>query len=487
VKSGRERELKLSAPPSLRLPPLGGIADGISAVARDPIRLLATYLDTDDLRLARAGVSLRHRTGEGWTVKLPAGSDGELLVRTELVFPGDVRRPAPEAVDLVRAYARSAALAPQARLRTVRRVVELRDGEGAVVAEVSDDEVSILDGRRVAGRFRELEVELGATVPSGLAAVVGSALQEAGAGAPEGMPKVVRALGARALEAPDIPAEPCAGETAGVVVRNAVARSVGRLVAHDPVVRLDLEAEGVHQMRVATRRLRSDLTTFGPFVDAEWSRELRAELGWLAGLLGEVRDADVLLARFRSRDVPGAGSVLGSLEAQRAEAFARLIDALRGERYVRLLDRLVDAAREPALTEAAGARGREVLPQQARSRWSSLAKAARKAGGSPEDLHDVRIRVKRCRYAVEAVEPTLGKGAAAFARELARLQDRLGELNDAFVAEAWLREWGRDRRGAAAFAAGELAGLELADAEAARRRWRKAWKSAAAAVPAKLR
>ena len=156
---------------------------------------------------------------------------------------------------------------------------------------------------------------------------------------------------------------------------------------------------------------------------------------------------------------------------------------------MQLLERLVLAVREPALTAAAAGTAKDVLPEAARDRWRRLARAAKALGRNPSarDLHAVRIRTKRCRYAVEAIEPVLGKRGASFARELARLQDRLGELNDAAVAEGWLREWGRTRRGAAVFAAGELAGLELADAEAARRRWRKAWKSASGAVPAALR
>jgi CHAD domain-containing protein len=496
VISGRERELKLSAPPSLRLPDLDGIADGIAAVPREPVRMLATYLDTDDLRLIRAGVTLRHRTGEGWTVKLPADSNGGFLVRSELTFAGDVRRPVPAALELVRAYARSAPLTPQARLRTVRRVVELRDEDGALAAEVCDDEVSVLDGRRVAARFRELEVELRAAAPAQLAARVADALQEAGAGPPEQTPKLVRALGGRAEEPADIAVAPERDETAGALVRQALAASVGRLVEHDPVVRLDSDKEGVHQMRVATRRLRSDLRTFAPFVDADWSADLRSELGWLAGLLGRVRDADVLLDRLRRRvaslpetSAAAAAAVLDALARERADALAELLEALRGDRYVELLDRLVLAVREPPLTEAAAGTAKDVLPDAARDRWRRLAKAARALGRNPSarELHAVRIRTKRCRYAVEAIEPVLGKRAGSFARELARLQDRLGELNDAAVAETWLRAWARPRRGGAVFAAGELAGLELADAEAARKRWRKAWKSASGAVPAALR
>ena len=492
---GRERELKLSAPPSLRLPDLDGIADGIAAVPREPVSMLATYFDTDDLRLIRAGVTLRHRTGEGWTVKLPADSDGGLLVRSELTFPGDIRRPLPAAFELVRAYARSAPLAPQARLRTVRRVIELRDGEGVLAAEVCDDEVSVLDGRRVAARFRELEVELRQSASKELAGRVADALQAAGAGPLEQTPKLVRALGGRAEEAGDVAVDEH-DETAGALLKQALATSVVRLVEHDPVVRLDTDTEGVHQMRVATRRMRSDLRTFAPFIGADWSAELRAELGWLAGLLGRVRDADVLLARLRKRvatlpetSAASAGAVLTALEQERTLALAELLDALRGERYVQLLERLVLAVREPALTAAAAGTAKDVLPEAARDRWRRLAKAAKALGRNPSvrDLHAVRIRTKRCRYAVEAMEPVLGKRGTSFARELARLQDRLGELNDAAVAEGWLREWGRTRRGAAVFAAGELAGLEIADAEAARTRWRKAWKSASGAVPAALR
>jgi len=496
VTPGRERELKLSAPPSLRLPDLDGIVDGIAAVPREPVSMLATYFDTDDLRLIRAGVTLRHRTGEGWTVKLPADSGGGFIVRSELTFPGDLRRPVTAAFDLVRAYARSAPLAPQARLRTVRRVVELRDGEGVLAAEVSDDEVSVLDGRRVAGRFRELEVELRESDSKDLARRVADVLQASGAGPLEQTPKLVRALGGRAEEPADVAVAGEHDDTAGALVKQALAASVLRLVEHDPVVRLDADTEGVHQMRVATRRMRSDLRTFAPFLDAGWSADLRAELGWLAGLLGHVRDADVLLARLRRRiatlpeaSAASAGAVLTALEQERALALAELLDALRGDRYVQLLERLVLAVREPPLTTAAAGTAKDVLPDAARERWRRLARAAKALGRNPSarDLHAVRIRTKRCRYAVEAIEPVLGKRGASFARELARLQDRLGELNDAAVAEGWLREWGRTRRGAAVFAAGELAGLELADAETARRRWRKAWKSVSGAVPAALR
>ena len=105
----------------------------------------------------------------------------------------------------------------------------------------------------------------------------------------------------------------------------------------------------------------------------------------------------------------------------------------------------------------------------------------RQAPGDVE-LHTVRIRAKRMRYAADAVAPILGKPARRFADAAAELQAILGEHNDAVVAGAWLRTWAAVRRsGDAAFAAGMLAGIERAAANDAQRRWRKAWKGVVAA------
>src|SRR5690242_3200848 len=123
------------------------------------------YYDTPDLRLARWGVSLRHRAGEGWTLKLAPppsvpGKPTAVLERDELTFQGAAKKPPAEAIEVVRAYVRRAELVPVARLSTVRRRVRLVDATGTRVAEVVDDEVSVRDGRRVAARFREIEVEV---------------------------------------------------------------------------------------------------------------------------------------------------------------------------------------------------------------------------------------------------------------------------------------------------------------------------------------
>jgi len=164
----KEREAKLVAPPGFDLPRLGGPEDAYVAEPQTARRLQTTYYDTADLRLARWGASLRYRPGEGWTVKLPEGQAGALLVRAEHVFSGDGRRPPAEAVALVRPFVRTGRLSPVVRMRTLRRPVELREPAGSRLAELADDEVQVLDGRRVVTRFRELEIELDETADDDL-------------------------------------------------------------------------------------------------------------------------------------------------------------------------------------------------------------------------------------------------------------------------------------------------------------------------------
>ena len=483
-----EREVKLAATPSFRLPALDDLVEGMDAVVAEPRQLSATYFDTDDLRLARWGVSLRRRTGEGWTVKLPVQAEGAFLAREELNFPGPDGRPPEAAVNLVRAYSRTAPLHPQARLRTVRRGIELRDPQGRILAELLDDEVSVLDGRRIAMRFRELEVEATDNTPPGLLDEVTTRLRAAGAVAADATPKVARALGPGASAPPDVCVPKLlAGATAGEAVRRAIAASVVRVIQHDAGMRLDRDPEDVHQARVATRRLRSDLRTFRGLVEPEWAAGLRAELGWLADVLGMVRDRDVMLQRMRRRaeGLPEpsrrrVAAVLATLQTDRTQAQAELVGALRGARYVGLLDSLVEAANVPVLLPEADNPAREVLPRLVQRPLRALTRQVRTLHGTPseEDLHQIRIGAKRVRYAAEAVTPVVGRRARALARAATGLQEVLGEHQDAVVAEQWLRAWAQKSRSvAAAFTAGELAGLERAAAEEARAHWRRAWRS----------
>ncbi|HEY3670856.1 MAG TPA: CYTH and CHAD domain-containing protein [Acidimicrobiia bacterium] len=499
VGSQEERELKFTPAPELDLvAALGTLADagGTSGTGGDGLHadeprtkhFHAVYYDTADLRLARAGASLRHRE-DGWTVKL-AGASGMALVRSELHVDGPAGDPPADAVDLVHALIRHAPLQVAAHLDTVRTSVALHDSDGALVAEAVDDAVTVHDGVCPDTAFRELEVEFADGVSKHVVSRIADRLREAGAGSPEHLPKIVRALGARALDAPDLVPPPKLdfASTATKVLRAAIIRSTARLLAHDPGVRLGTDPEDVHQARVATRRLRSDLRTFRPVVDPAWDEPLRDELKWLADLLGAVRDTDVLLGRLDAHvaalpasDRAGGAHLLDGLHAQRDAAREELLAAMRSPRYFDLLERLLAASRlVPAADDAVDLA--LDLGDLVAKPWKKLRTAMEELGDEPPDaeLHAARIRAKRARYAAEAVAPAVGQGAKQFASAVAGLQEVLGEHQDAVVAGEWLRAHvpTGEHAARAAFVAGQLAAWEDAAAQASREEWPAAWKRA---------
>jgi CHAD domain-containing protein len=456
-----EEERKYEVEPRFALPDLSGcLPAGGRVLERQPVTLTATYYDTPDLRLARAGVSLRFRRGdaEPWTVKLPSSVPGTRHEISRVGLPGNIPR---ELAELVTGYARGAPLTAVTVLRTVRRAHELRDGGDGLLAELADDTVSIMDGRKIRGRFREIEVE---RVGGGrkLLDKVEAQLREAGAVAGDFTPKHVRALGDAAAQPPDVVAPGVLRRkpTCGEVVTAAVRSGVARILAHDPLVRLretvGANDTAVHQMRVGCRRLRSDLRTFAALVDQGWAGAIRVELGWLAQALGGARDAEVLRARLRRTagadplaplDDAAVARLDADLAARHEDALVALDKTLASDRYLALVDSLVDATRSPRLTAVAARPAAEVLPKLVAKPWRQLAYgkggvdgAADLDSAAPDERwHAVRIRGKRARYAVEAVAGVLGGGAADLAKALSAVQDLLGEHQDAAVAaETWL-------------------------------------------------
>ena len=486
--SNLEQEVKLGAWPGFSMPDLSDVEPGVVVDEQPALDLDATYVDTEDLQLVRNGVSLRRRTGEGaprWTLKLPAGTDGRSLSRREFDVEDDGADVPTPLADLVTGWVRGAPLVPVAVILSHRCRLALRDERGAELAEIDDDEVSVLDDGHVAARFREVEVELGPDGSPGLLTRVTEALEAAGAGAPDPTSKIVRALGPRALAAPDLePPELDGSSPTSAVVTAALRRSVRQLIAHDHVVRLDDDVEGVHKARVATRRLRSDLSTLSPVLVEGWSDRLRAELGELAADLGRVRDTDVLLARLERSvaDLPesdrcAAASVVARVGASRAAELDELLSVMRAPDYVALLDDLVAAALSPHMADGADRPACEALPRLVRRRWRRLHVAVSELGADPTDasLHAVRILAKRTRYAAELAAPVVGPAAEGLAMALADVQDVLGELHDAEVAEQRLRQVLPDCTPEERFAAGELVVVERSSAAESRAAWPPAW------------
>jgi len=461
VKQTVEREVKLEPGEGFVLPELGG-------EARPTRVFVSTYHDTDDLVLAGHGITLRRRVEDGaglWQLKLPHGS-----ARLELEHAGPPARPPLELASLLVAYLRGRELRPVARLRTRREVVRTAG------AEIVDDAVSVLDGQRVVRRFRELEVELIDGDEEALARI-SRELERAGATTRRDLrPKLFRALDLPvSAHRPATPARE--GARPLEVLGAALDVQAQRLLEHDPGVRLGSEPEELHQLRVATRRLRAFLRAGRDLLESGWAASLRDELGWLGRALGPARDLDVLIERLAADadelGEPRAGvqGLLAELGRERAEARAVLLEALTSDRYLALLDRLDHIAAPPPS-------GAEVpLADVWRTEWERTRKAVGALGrGSPDaELHAARIRVKRARYAAELAAPELGKRGAAFVDAAKALQDVLGEHQDAAVAEERIRAW--VAAGGDELVASRLLEREEQRKEAARASWPAAWKA----------
>ena len=242
--------------------------------------------------------------------------------------------------------------------------------------------------------------------------------------------------------------------------------------------------DSLRKVRIAARRMRTDLQTFAPLLDPAWVDGLRERLGALTSRLGTVRDAEVLSTRLEQLAAmlteQDHGLVLPLVDlagAHLAVLRDEMLAELAGDAYVELLDAMMAAVTAPRWSDDAGSLT-SVAPLAAR-RWRRLRKFVASLGDSPsnEQLHRVRILAKRVRYAVEASIPAAGEPAAACATRIIALQAVLGEQHDAVVTREWLRRHAGEA-GGVAFAAGELAALELERERAATARWRGVWDEA---------
>ena len=439
--------------------------------------LSATYFDTADLALARARVTLRRRTGgedAGWHLKLPAGPGSDERTEVRLPLGRAVKTVPPALVAPVRAIVRDHPLGPVAQIDT-HRVVHRLSGGDSVLAEFCDDTVSASrpgDGQRQ--QWREWEVELGSGDAALLDAAQAAVLGAGGSPAP-GPSKLARALGVDAVqEGPEQP-RPSRKGPAARVVHALLAEQVAELESRDPQVRRD-EEDAVHKMRVATRRLRSALGTFRPLFDRAMTDPIRDELRWLAALLGEARDAEVMRDRLTDLvDAQPAELVLGPVprrvQLDLTGSYRRHHDdVLRGlddRRYFRLLDALDALVAHPPWSPLAEGRARDVLPGRVHHAYKAVQRAARRAARTSgpehdEHLHEVRKAAKRLRYVSEAVVVPFGRPAEQLAGAAKQLQEVLGEHHDTVVTRAALRQLGVEANGdgESAFTYGRLHALE---------------------------
>lgn len=272
------------------------------------------------------------------------------------------------------------------------------------------------------------------------------------------------------------------------MIRDAFAGAQTRLDRNEAGVIAGREPEAIHAARVATRRLRSDLRTFEPFLDARAAARLRGELRWLTADLGAVRDIEVLRDRLRkhARQLPPAEAatvmpILRRLDADRLAARDTLLAAMRSSAYRELRSHVAAAASHPPYAlDGQGQHGRRALAKVVRERWKKLKKAVDRGGDEPSDdvLHAIRIQAKRARYAAEACVPVFGKDARRFASAMTEIQDVLGEHHDAIVAGTWLAKTAHEVSPGEAYALGRLGEIEYQASLDARREFRHVWKRA---------
>ena len=251
-------------------------------------------------------------------------------------------------------------------------------------------------------------------------------------------------------------------EAAGPVVLAAVAAQAQALQDAELGVRTG-DDDGVHDMRVACRRLRSILAAFRPVLDRARTDPLRDQLRWLGAQLSGPRDSEVALAHLRRLvDTQPPDLVLGPVAArlqqlQVAGSAAGRQDAHRAlddDRYRQLLDDLAALLADPPVTALADAPAAEVLTAAIRRSDDRLRSAVDRARrtGSENDLHEVRKSAKGLRYTAEVAVAVLGERAQALVDSTTLAQRLLGDRQDTVVTRALCRHLGL-----VAFAAGENA------------------------------
>jgi CHAD domain-containing protein len=229
-----------------------------------------------------------------------------------------------------------------------------------------------------------------------------------------------------------------------------------RMLKHEPGTRAGGDIEELHDMRVATRRMRSAFRVFGPYYKSRAIRDYVAGLKRTGRVLGAVRDLDVFMERalsYLGSLPPERSSDLDPLlkvwEKQREQARGKMIDYLDGDRYRDFVDAFHlflqtpwAAARKDDSLPPTPTQVCHIVPKLIYERWAGVQAFSPLLEDAPVSvLHALRIACKRLRYTLEFFEEILGPEAKGVITEVVCLQDHLGSLNDADVANALLSDF----------------------------------------------
>jgi CHAD domain-containing protein len=434
---------------------------GLEAVTRPVKRLVDAYFDTPDWRLGRSGYVLRTRQRAGRfeaTLKDLAPSTAGLRRRLEVTEPlasADLAGLDPDGPvgRRVQPLIGTRALSQVLEVHTRRRPYAL-EVRGTPVGEVAlDDTVIVAGEERHRIRLQRVEVEVLPAWVESLSPLVERLRLDCGL-QPATLSKFEAGLLGAGFVIPrpsdlgstEISARSTVADVAYAVLR----RDAGAMLTHEAGTRLGEDIESLHQMRVATRRMRAALSLFRTVLPARATR-LHDELGWLAGVLGAVRDLDIQLQNLDSwtEELPGAHrqalDELGDLlEQHHGSARVALLDALDSRRYERLVTALTSMLDQGPVRRASAPQvaALEGLPELISQRHREAEKAVRRAHrtGIVDDFHRLRIRCKRLRYAIEFTGDLYRGDVKRYARQVASLQDALGLIQDAETAAHRLQD-----------------------------------------------
>ncbi len=509
----REIELKLEVPThSIARLARSSLLNGVTAAAK-PATLVSVYFDTKKHKLRRHGLSLRVRhigRRHVQTIKQDSGEGTTLLARKE--WEQEISGQQPD-IDAARDTALEPLLSKKLR-RRLRPLFETRVRRKVYPIRYRDSEIELtVDQGKIEAGSRssslcEVELELKHGEPADLFEIA----RELSKHVPVQLALASKAERGYSLITGKVPGPIKAAPVAlapGVGCQAAfriIARACLRqLIANQPAT-LRGDAEALHQMRVALRRLRAAISLFGDMLADRQTDEKKHKFKWITGELGPAREIDVFINRVLApvaRDKPdGAGVLIKDLQQKREEAFDRARAALASSRFRNLMietaawietgdwtrnaDHQVSALREKAIAVVAA-------HELTRRRKKILKKGARLKALEPRRRHKLRVQVKMLRYASEFFADAFpgkkaGRRREDFRPNLERLQDALGDLNDITVHEGLTKSIADTRsddgaRARKAFAAGRLSGREEARAQTVLKDAQRAYSLFAKAKP----
>jgi triphosphatase len=495
----REVELKLEVPvDSVSRLTRSSLLQAARKKSSRPATLVSVYFDTDKLKLHNKGLSLRvRRIGRRHvqTIKQESGEGGALFDRNEWEHEIAGRQPdlaAARDTSLEAMFGKnlSRGLKPVFETRVRRTVYPIHSGE-------SEIELSIDKGKVEAGRqsspLCEVELELKRGESAELFKLARTLAQDipvqlAIRSKAERGYALIAGVKHEVVKAAPVALTPDCSRQAAF---QAIARACLRQLIANQSAMLGGDAEGLHQMRVALRRLRAAISLFADILLDSQTQAMKAEFKWISGEFGPARELDVFIKRVvkpvadDKPNGPGVAVLAKDLQQRRNEAFSRAQAAVESTRFRGLMldtaawieagdwtrntDHPTPLLREQPIAPAAA----EDLKRRCRK---LLKTGAQLDALDAQRRHKMRIQAKKLRYAAEFFAGAFpGKKAArrrkGFVAVLESLQDALGDLNDIAVHEGLTERFvetqdaSGKRRGARAekaFAAGRLSGREEA-------------------------